>query len=67
MAETRLLLISRDDILRVADGTHGERLFRTLARLTRSGYQLLATASQPDDWSRSHGGPDEETRGHESE
>ena len=59
MAETRLLLISRDDILRVADGTHGERLFRTLARLTRSGYQLLATASQPDDWSRSHGGPDD--------
>lgn len=59
MAESVLLMISRDDILRVGAGKQGERLFRLLARLTRKGYQLLATAPQPDDWSRDHGGPDD--------
>ena len=55
----RLLLISRDDILNVADGGHDTRLFRILARFTRQGYHLLATAPQPDRWSSSHGGPDD--------
>jgi hypothetical protein len=55
----RLLLISRDDILNVADGKHDTRLFRILARFTRQGYHLLATAPQPDRWSSSHGGPDD--------
>lgn len=59
-------MISRDDILRSAAGKQGERLFRTLARLTRSGYQLLATAPQPDDWTRDHGGPDDALLGPES-
>jgi hypothetical protein len=54
----RLLLISRDDILKVVDGKHDTRLFRVLARFTRQGYHLLATAPQPDRWS-SHGGPDD--------
>ena len=66
MAEHRLLLISRDDILRVGAGSHADRLFRTLARLTRTGFQLLATAPQPDDWSRDHGGPDDALLGPES-
>jgi len=66
MAEHRLLMISRDDILRVGAGKQGEALFRMLARLTRAGFQLLATAPQPDDWSREHGGPDDALLGPES-
>jgi hypothetical protein len=66
LAEQQLLMISRDDILRVGSGKQGDRLFRTLARLTRSGFQLLATAPQPDDWSREHGGPDDALLGPES-
>ena len=55
----RLLLISRDDILDVAGGRHDTRLFRILARFTRQGYHLLATAPQPDRWSSSQGAPDD--------
>ena len=55
----RLLLVSRDDILKVVTGEHDTRLFRTLARFTHQGYHLLATAPQPDRWSSSHGGPDD--------
>ena len=66
MGEHQLLMISRDDILSSGTGKQGERLFRTLARLTRSGYQLLATAPQPDDWTRDHGGPDDALLGPES-
>jgi hypothetical protein len=51
MQEHRLLLISRDDILEISAGKVGNKLFRRLARLTRHGFQLLATASQPDKWS----------------
>jgi hypothetical protein len=66
MAEPRLLMVSRDDILRGAEGEDGELLFRTMARLTRLGFHLLATAPQPDDWSRSHGGPDDALLGPQS-
>jgi hypothetical protein len=66
MAEQRLLMISRDDILSAGSGKQGDWLFRALARLTRSGFQLLATAPQPDDWSREHGGPDDALLGPES-
>jgi hypothetical protein len=59
-------LISRDDVLRDAEGEDGELLFRTLARLTRMGFHFLATAPQPDDWSRSHGGPDDALLGPQS-
>jgi hypothetical protein len=59
-------MISRDDIQQVGAGKQGDRLFRTLARLTRLGLQLLATAPQPDDWSRDHGGPDDALLGPES-
>jgi hypothetical protein len=57
--ETNLLLISRDDILKLRDSHDGDRLYRAMARLTRSGFRFLATAPQPDDWSARHGGPDE--------
>ena len=66
MADQQLLMISRDDILRVGASKQGDRLFRSLARLTRSGFQLLATASQPDDWTRDHGGPDDALLGPDS-
>ena len=66
IAEQHLLMISRDDILRMGVGKRGEDLFRLLARLTRAGFQLLATAPQPDDWSRDHGGPDDALLGPDS-
>ena len=66
MPDQRLLMISRDDILEVGAAKQGDRLFRTLARLTRLGFQLLATAPQPDDWSREHGGPDDALLGPDS-
>jgi hypothetical protein len=66
VAEQRLLLISRDDILGVSSGSRGDRLYRLLARLTRGDYQLLATAPQPEQWSREHGGPDDALLGPDS-
>ena len=59
MPEHRLLLISRDDILKISSSKHGDKLFRQLARLTRHGIHLLATAPQPDHWSSDHDGPDD--------
>ena len=66
MPEQSVLLISRDDILSLANGDEGDQLFRRLARLTRKGYQLLATAPQPDRWSQEHGGPDDALLGPDS-
>ncbi len=66
LQKQRLLLISRDDILKFADGNHDTSLFRILARFTRQGYHLLATAPQPDQWSSRHGGPDDALLGPES-
>ena len=66
MSQPRLLLISRDDILGVTREKEVNKLFRTLARLTRSGFQLLATAPQPEEWSREHGGPDDALLGPDS-
>lgn len=66
MTDHRLLLISRDDISRVASSNDGDLLFKTLARLTRGEYELLATAPQPDKWSKEHGGPDDTLLGPDS-
>ena len=66
MQDRRLILISRDDILQSADEEHATRLFRLLARFTRRGFHLLASASQPDRWSASHGGPDDALLGPDS-
>ena len=48
MGTQALLLISRNDILEVADGPDAKELFRLLAWLTRHGFHLLATASMPN-------------------
>jgi len=47
-----LLLISRRDLLKASEGNEGERVIRALAALTRQGFHLVATASQPHEWSR---------------
>ena len=60
MPATRLLLISRDNILAVMDSEHGDHIFRQMAALTRQqGFHLLATAPQPDQWKGEHGSPDD--------
>lgn len=48
-----LLLISRRDLLNSTAGPEGDQLVRTLASLTRKGFHFVATASQPDEWSKS--------------
>ena len=48
MSSQILLMISRNDILEVAEGPRQKELFRLLAWLTRHGFHLLATASMPD-------------------
>lgn len=48
MASQLLLMISRNDILEVAEGPDQKELFRLLAWLTRHGFHLLATAPMPD-------------------
>lgn len=55
MAEERLLLISRDDILAFSGGKEEERLYRLLGRLTRAHFQFLATAPLPEPWTRQDG------------
>ena len=48
MATQHLLMISRNDILNVADAADHTALFRLLAWLTRNGFHLIATAPMPD-------------------
>jgi len=59
MQNSRLLLISRDDLLAIMNRDFGDRAFRLLATLTRHGFNLLATAPQPDQWTGEHGSPDD--------
>jgi hypothetical protein len=59
MQSSRLLLISRDDLLAVMNSAAGDRAFRLLSTLTRHGFHLLATAPQPDQWTGEHGSPDD--------
>lgn len=47
-SQQRLLMISRNDILEVAESPGQKELFRLIAWLTRHGYHLLATAAMPD-------------------
>ena len=58
MKDHRLLLISRDDILRASEEKYGKRLFPLLAQFTRHNFHLLSTAPQPDSGFSIHGGPD---------
>lgn len=59
MQANRLLLISRDDLLAIMNSDFGDRAFRLLSTLTRHGFNLLATAPQPDQWTGEHGSPDD--------
>ncbi|MFC1796824.1 hypothetical protein ACFL1V_06970 [Pseudomonadota bacterium] len=59
MQESKLLLISRDDIVKASNEKHGSEIFRLLAGLTRRNFHLLATAPQPERFVSSHGGPDD--------
>lgn len=52
MQKQSLLLISRRDILAAAQQPGGQRLVQMLANLTRHGYQLLATASLSNEWTK---------------
>ncbi len=69
-SERELLLIGRDDILKLmndeADSAEAARVFRLLATLTRQGYHLLATARQPEQWTGEHGSPDDALFGPDS-
>ena len=53
MTRQPLLLISRQDLIDASQGDAGELLIRSLANLTRQGFHFVATASQPEAWSRS--------------
>ncbi|MBT8040631.1 MAG: hypothetical protein HKO85_10355 [Xanthomonadales bacterium] len=52
MSGQHLLLVSRRDLIQANDGPEADRLIRALASLTRQGFHFVATASQPDEWSR---------------
>jgi hypothetical protein len=59
MLGTRLLVISRDDILAAMESDSSGKVLRLLAALTRQGYHLLAAAPQPTQWNGEHGNPDD--------
>jgi len=52
MNRQMLLMVSRRDLLEAGDGPDGAAMIRALARLTQMGYHFVATASQPDEWSK---------------
>ena len=47
-------MISRRDLIDVFSDIDSEHAVRSLAGLTQRGYQLVATANQPDEWSRNN-------------
>ena len=53
MSRQLLLLISRKDLVEATSGSDADRTLRALASLTRQGVHFVATASQPEEWSRS--------------
>ena len=53
MSRQALLLISRRDLIEAGSAEDGDRLIRRLSGLTRQGFHFVATASQPDEWSKS--------------
>ena len=54
-----LLLISRDNLLGAEAAPNAGKVFRLLARLTRSGVHLLLTAPEPDHWFPTRGRVDQ--------
>ena len=59
-------MISRADFTRVEGSREQRKLMRSLARLSRQGYSVLATAPQPDQWSGKQDGPDDALIGTDS-
>lgn len=53
----KLLVISRDSLLDIPD-SQSEKVFRTLAALSRSGLHLLISAPEPDRWVPTRGNVD---------
>lgn len=53
-----LLMISSKLLLVAEQSAQGPAVFRRLANLTRSGYHLLLTASEPDQWFPTRGNVD---------
>jgi histidinol phosphatase-like enzyme len=56
--DQKLLIISRDAILKVEAMASSELVFRQLANLNRRGFSLLLTASEPDHWVPTRGNVD---------
>ena len=54
-----LLIISRDTLLQSLPELAPEKVFRMLARLTRSGFHLLLTAPEPERWVPTRGNVDD--------
>lgn len=52
MSRQSLLLVSRRDLLAACSGPEADRVIRTLAGLTQQGFQFVATANQPNEWSK---------------
>lgn len=57
--EHALLIISCKLLLLAERSPLGPRVFRRLANLTRSGYHLLLSASEPDQWFPTRGNVDD--------
>ena len=53
-----LLIISRDTLLQSLTELAPDKIFRMLARLTRSGFHLLLTAPEPERWVPTRGNVD---------
>jgi len=56
---TRLILVSRDDLVGLMNEEAADKTFRVLAAFTRQGFHLLAIAPQPEEWTGEHGTPDD--------
>ena len=54
MNRQSLLLISRKDLIDAFSRSDADQVIRMLAGLTQQGYQLVATANQPDEWSKNN-------------
>jgi len=55
----KLLIISRDTLLKALNEPSSDKVFRVLAKLTRSGYYLLFSAPEPDRWVPTRGNVDD--------
>ena len=53
MSRQHLLLISRRDLVEASSGPEANRTLLALSSLTRRGVRFVATASQPEEWTRS--------------